>query len=289
MIRLAVHQTRYDLLSFVRNRQARFFTLLLPVIFLVIFVSVYGNQPAGPEHIKAATFYVPGIAALAVLSASFSNLVIATTTQRELGVLKRRRATPAPAAAIIAGRALASLVVSLAVAGAVIAIGGLVYGVHIAPGALGTLALSAAIGSLAFACLGYAVSTAIRTADAAQPTVLVLALPLQFISGVFIPPVNLPSALRHVAQAFPLQHLVAALSRGFLPGTHGVAWGDLAILAVWGAAGLPHRARALPLDPGSSHHLTHQPPKEATITTSNTNTRTTRMPRSARRAPAPRA
>ena len=238
MIRLAIHQTCYDLLSFLRNRQARFFTVLMPVIFLVIFVSVYGNQLVGPQRIKASTFYVPGIAALAVLSASFSNLVIAITTQRELGLLKRRRATPAPAAVIIAGRALTSLAVSLALTGAVTAIGSLAYGVHVAPRALGTLALSAAIGSLALACLGYAVSTAIRTADAAQPTVLILALPLQFISGVFIPSVNLPSALRHVAQAFPLQHLVAAFSRGLLPGTHGIAWSDLAILAAWGAAGL---------------------------------------------------
>jgi ABC-2 type transport system permease protein len=41
-----------------------------------------------------------------------------------------------------------------------------------------------------------------------------------------------------VAQAFPLEHLVAALSRGFLPGGTGVAWGDLAIVAAWGLAGL---------------------------------------------------
>jgi len=238
MIRLVLHQTRYDLLTFARNRQARFFTVLLPVIFLVIFVSVFGNQLVGPEHIKASTYYVPGIAALAVVSASFSNLVIAITAQRELGVLKRRRATPAPAAVIIAGRALTSLVVSVAVTAVVIAIGSIAYGVHVAPGALATLALSVAVGSLVLACLGYAVSSAIGWADAAQPAVLALTLPLSFISGVYIPSVQLPSALQHVAQAFPLQHLVTALGRGFLPGTHGVAWGDLAILAAWGAAGL---------------------------------------------------
>ena len=113
MIRLVLHQTRYDLLTVARNRQARFFTVILPVMFLVIFVSVFGNQLVGPEHIKASTYYVPGIAALAVLSASFSNLVIAITTQRELGVLRRRRATPAPASVIIAGRALTALVVAV--------------------------------------------------------------------------------------------------------------------------------------------------------------------------------
>jgi ABC-2 type transport system permease protein len=238
MIRLVLHQTRYDLLTVARNRQARFFTVILPVMFLVLFVSVFGNQLVGPEHIKASTYYVPGIAALAVLSASFSNLVIAITTQRELGVLRRRRATPAPASVIIAGRALTALVVAVAVTAVVIAIGSLAYGVHAAPGALGTLALSVVVGSLAFACLGFAVSSAIGSADAAQPAVLALTLPLSFISGVYIPWTQLPSALQHVAQAFPLQHLVAALSRGFLPGTHGVAWGDLAILAAWGAAGL---------------------------------------------------
>jgi ABC-2 type transport system permease protein len=238
MIRLVLHQTRYDLLTFARNRQARFFTVPLPLMFLVIFVSVFGNQLVGPEHIRASSYYVPGIAALAVLTASFSNLVIAITAQRELGVLKRRRATPAPAAAMIAGRALTSLVVSVVVTAVVIAIGSIAYGVHVAPGALGTLALSVAVGSLVLACLAYAVSSAVGSADAAQPAVLALTLPLSFISGVYIPSVGLPSALQHVAQAFPLQHLVAALGRGFLPGTHGVAWGDVAILAAWGVAGL---------------------------------------------------
>lgn len=238
MIRLILHQTRYDLLTFARNRQARFFTVLLPVIFLVIFASVFGDQRLGREHIKASTYYVPGIAALAVLTASFSNLVIAITTQRELGILRRRRATPVPAGVIIAGRAMTSLVVSLAVATVVIVIGAIVYRVHVAPGELGPLALSIAVGSLALACLGYAVTTVISAADSAQPATLAISLPLSFISGVYIPSLNLPTSLQHIAQVFPLRHLVAALSRGFLPGGAGVAWGDLAILAAWGLAGL---------------------------------------------------
>jgi ABC-2 type transport system permease protein len=238
MIRLVLHQTRYDLLTFARNRKARFFTVLLPVIFLVIFVSVFGNQLIGPEHIKASTYYVPGIAALAVLTASFSNLVIAITSQRELGILKRRRATPAPAGVVIAGRAITSLVVSLAVTSIVIAIGAIVYGVHVDPTALGALALSIAVGSLALACLGYAVATVIGPADAAQPATLAITLPLSFISGVYIPSLTLPTALRHASEAFPLQHLVAALSHGFLPGRTGVAWADLAVLAAWGLGGL---------------------------------------------------
>lgn len=238
MIRLVAHQTRYDLLSFARNRQARFFSVLLPVLFLVIFVGVFGDGRVGRAHVKASTYYVPGIAALAVLTTSFSSLVIVITAQRELGVLKRRRASPAPAAVIVAGRALTSLVVSVGVTAVVITIGNIAYGVHVDPAAIAALGLSVAVGSLVFACLGYAFSSAIGSADAAQPAVQALTLPLSFISGVYIPSLRLPSALRNVAQVFPLQHLVASLDRGFLPGTHGVAWGDLAILAAWGAGGL---------------------------------------------------
>jgi ABC-2 type transport system permease protein len=110
--------------------------------------------------------------------------------------------------------------------------------VHVDPSSLGALTLSVAVGSLALACLGYAVSSAIGSADSAQPVTLAITLPLSFISGVYIPSLRLPSALQHIAEVFPLQHLVAALDRGFLPGSTGVAWGDLAVVAVWGLAGL---------------------------------------------------
>jgi ABC-2 type transport system permease protein len=240
MTRLLAHQTRYELLTFVRNRQGPFFTVALPLIFLVIFVSVFGNNLVGPEHVKASTYYVPGIAALGLLSAAFTNLVISITAQRELGILKRRRATPVPAWVLVAARALCALVVGLVVMATVIAIGSAVYGVHIASSALPAVALTAAVGAFAFACLGYALSTLISSADAAQPVTLAVTLPLYFISGVFIPSVRLPSFLQHVAEAFPVQHLVTALHTGLIPGAHAgsVAWEDLGIVAAWGIAGL---------------------------------------------------
>ena len=90
------------MVGFWRNPQSRFFTLAVPIIFLVIFVSVFGNNTL-KNGVKASTYYVPGIAALAIIASSFLNLVIAITAQRESGVLKRRRATPVPASVLIAG------------------------------------------------------------------------------------------------------------------------------------------------------------------------------------------
>ena len=239
-LHLVAHKARYDLLGFLRNRQARFFTLVLPVIFLVIFVSVFGNDRVGPHNVKASTYYVPGLAALGVIAASFVNLVISITAQRELGVLKRRRSTPVPAWVLIAGRALTVIVVALAVLTVLLLLGRFAYGVRIPAETLPGIVVTAIVGAVTFCCLGYALSTAIRSADAAQPMVQAIMLPLYFISGVFIPNVSLPRWLRDVAKVFPVEHLAGGLRHAFDPGTHGIGivWSDLGVLALWAAAGL---------------------------------------------------
>ncbi len=237
---LIVHQARFDLLGFLRNRQSRFFTLILPIIFLVIFVSVFGNNKVGPQQVKASTYYVPGLAALGIIAGSFVNLVISITAQREAGVLKRRRSTPVPAWVLIAGRALTAIVVALGVMTVLLLIGRFAYGVRLPAATLPGVIITAIVGAVTFCCLGYALSTAIRSADAAQPMVQAIMLPLYFISGVFIPNVNLPRWLQDVAKVFPVEHLAGGLRHAFDPATHGIGivWSDLGILALWAAAGL---------------------------------------------------
>jgi ABC-2 type transport system permease protein len=235
-----VHQARYDLLGFLRNRQARFFTILLPVAFLVILAGVFGNHTVGPHHVRAATYYVPGLSAMAIIAASFVNLVISITAQRETGVLKRRRATPVPAWTLIAARTLTAMVVSLATMAVVLVIGRVAYGVTLPGSTIPGAVVIAVVGAIAFCCLGYALSTTIRSADAAQPMVQAVMLPLYFISGVFIPNVDLPTWLQDVARFFPVQHLADGLHHTFDPAVHGtgIAGGDLAVLSAWAVVGL---------------------------------------------------
>ena len=234
------HQFRYDLLAFIRNRQLRFFTIVLPLLFLVIFVSVFGNNEVGPDKVKASTYYVPGLSAMGVIAGSFFNLVISVTAQRETGVLKRRRATPVPAWVLIAGRALAAIVVALGVMTVLLLIGRFAYGVKLPTHTLPSVILTGVLGAVTFACLAYALTTAIRDEDAAQPMVQAIMLPLYFISGIFIPNVNLPGWLRTVAEVFPVQHLADGLHHAFDPATHGAGfvWSDIGMLALWAALGL---------------------------------------------------
>lgn len=239
-LQLVLHQSRYDLVAFMRNKQARFFTLLLPLAFLVILVGVFGNRTVGPQDVKESTYFIPGISALAVISASFVNLVISIVTQREAGGLKRRRATPVPASVLIAGRTLTAMAVSLVVMTVVLATGRLAYGVHLPVVAIPAVALTAVFGSITFCILGYALSTVIGSADAAQPIVQAVVLPLYFISGVFVPGVELPSWLRRIAEVFPVERLADGLHKTFSSAPHAftMAWSDLGVLAIWIAAGL---------------------------------------------------
>ena len=227
-----------------RNRQAQFFTLVLPVLFLAIFASIFGGtshtvKVAG-GRIHTSVAYVPGIVTLGIIAAAFINLVISVTAQREAGVLKPRRATPVPAVALIAGRALTSVVTALGCTVVLLGIGWIAFGAHVPARTAPALALAVVVGAVSFCCLGYAVASVIHDQDAAQPVTQAVMLPLYFISGVFVAVSALPGWLVDIADVFPVRHLAAALLTAYNPHTRGagLAGTDLLIVAVWGAAGL---------------------------------------------------
>jgi len=237
-VALVLHQARFDLLGFRRNRQATFFTLVLPLIFLVIFTGIFGSDIVNGE--KLSLLYVPGISAMAVIAASFINLVISITVLREEGILKRRRATPVPAWALITGRTLMAIAVATTSVIILLLVGRFAFHVHMPAKHIPGFAITAVVGVITFCVLGYAFSTAISNEDAAQPMVQAVMLPLYFISGIFIQPDALPSWLRNIAKVFPVQHLAHGLQHAFQPGTTGIGlnWGDLGALALWAAIGV---------------------------------------------------
>jgi ABC-2 type transport system permease protein len=252
---LVAHQVRYNLIPLGRTRQGGLVAaIVFPLIFLVLFVGVLGNHTVGATHVKAATYYVPGIAALAVVVASFTNLVTALVSQRESGILRRRRATPVPALVLIAAQAVTTLLLSLAGVAVLLGIGRLAYGVTLHGTALPGVLLTTLVGSIACSCLAYALSTAIGSVDSATPTVQAISLPLYFISGVFIPNVDLPPWLQQVAKVFPVEHLANGLHHAFNPAIHGTAvpWTDLAVLAAWSAAGLAVALRRFSWSPSAA-------------------------------------
>jgi ABC-2 type transport system permease protein len=183
---------------------------------------------------------VPGIIALGIIAAALINVVISVTAQLEAGVLKRRRATPVPASAVIAGRALTAVVTALGIAAVLLGVGWVGYGAHIPARTAPPLVLTIVVGAFSFTCLGYALASVIHDQDAAQPVTQAVMLHLYFISGVFVAASALPVWLVKVAGVFPVRHLAAARLVAYNPHTQGagLAGTDLLIIAAWGAAGL---------------------------------------------------
>jgi ABC-2 type transport system permease protein len=237
---LLVHQFRFDQKVFWRNPASVFFTVMLPLIFLFIFATIFGNDEIEERGVKTTTYYVPAIISLAVVSATAVSLAINLTEDRERGLLKRVRGTPLPPSVFVAGRVGNSLVISLLMVVLVAILGRLVYGVSLPDQSIPAILVTLAVGAFAFSCIGFALTVIIPSEDAAPAVTNALLLPLYFISGVFIPDSEIPSGVLQVADVFPVRHFFEAFFTAWDPNTSGAGFefGQLAIVAAWGALGL---------------------------------------------------
>jgi ABC-2 type transport system permease protein len=237
---LVAHEFRYDQKQFWRNPASVFFTVMLPVIFMVIFNLIFGNDYIDELKLNTSTYYVPAIITLAVVGATTQSLAINLVDDREGGMLKRVRGTPLPGWVFIAGRVGNSLVISALMVVLVAVIGRIFYSVSIPTTRMPAVLVTLAIGAFAFCCLGFALTAAIPSADAAPAVTNATVLPLYFLSGVFIPESEIPSGVLHFADLFPVRHFFEAFFTAWDPNTTGAGfeWGQLAIVAAWGIAGL---------------------------------------------------
>jgi ABC-2 type transport system permease protein len=239
---LVLHQLRYDQKSFWRNPASVFFTVMFPVLLLVIFALVFSGQTVDVSGgIDVDAYYVPAIITLAVISATMQSLAMSLTIARDDGRLKRARGTPMPPWVFIAGRIGNAVVVSLLMLALLAAIGKLAFGVSIPWSRLPEIVVTLTIGAAAFCCLGIALTAAIPSADAAAPIANFTLLPLYFLSGVFIPEDQIPNGVLGFADVFPVRHFFEAFFSVYEPagnGGAGMQWGHLGVVAVWGALGL---------------------------------------------------
>lgn len=186
--RLLAHQVRYDQKTFRRDPAAVFFTLALPLMFLVIFVSLFGNLTTRVDgrSVRSSTYQVPGIIVFAVVSATMVNLAVTLTAARERGTLKRIRVMPLPGAVFLAARVVTAILITLLAVLITVGFGWAAYGVDVPGRTLPGLLASLVIGAAAFCCLGFALSTAIPSENAAPAIASAIVMPLYFISAVFM-------------------------------------------------------------------------------------------------------
>lgn len=238
---LMLRQIRYENRWFWRNPPAAFFTFVFPLIFLVLFNVIFGNNdievPGGST--KESTFYVPAIGALSVITACYTNIAMTICYTRDDGVLKRIRGTPLPVWVYVIARVLHAMLIGALLVAIVVAFGAAFYGVDVPDNTFPAFLATVLVGSAAFSMLGLAITTVIPNAEAAPAIVNFTILPLFFISDVFINLEDNPTWLDAVANVFPVVHFSKAMQTAFNPFEAGSGFepAHLAVIAAWGVAG----------------------------------------------------
>ena len=240
--RMVVRQARYQVITIWRIPVAFFFTLALPLIMLVLFNALFGDDVVeivgGSWPVRQ--FYTGGIAAFTAVSATYTNLANMVPLRRDEGVLKRWRGTPLPTWTYMSGFVLSAVAIALAAVLAMLTLGVVAYDLEIVWAKMPAAALTFIVGVATFAALGLALAAVIRSASSASAAANATLLPLAFVSNIFIPlDDDSPSWLTKIGDLFPLKPFAEAFQDCFNPLVEppGVAWGDLAYVAVWGIAG----------------------------------------------------
>jgi ABC-2 type transport system permease protein len=232
---LLTHQLRAEQKLFWRSRELAFFTFLLPIVFFLILASAYGDEEI--EGADGYLYLVSGMIGYGAAATTFAGLALLLVIRRESGVLKRLRATPLPPWTYIAAVLTSIVFVFFLEAVALVVLARLAFDVAI-PENLLSLAGALALGALAFAALGVALTVAIRSAEGSSAVVNAIYLPITFISGSFFSYDAFPAVLRAVAEVLPLIHLIR-LVRDVMVFDDQI-WdhlGAVAVVAAWGVAG----------------------------------------------------
>lgn len=268
-LRLLWFQIRAQNRFFWRVPIGAFFTLALPIIMLVLFVALFGNDlddATETGDITAAQFYTPALAVFAVGSATYTNIAINLSTRREDGILRRVRSTPLPPSIYLAGAIGSAVWIALVSATIMVCLGVVLYSVNLELAKLPAMVLAFVVGSATFATLGVALASVAKSASSASALANATILPMAFISNIFVDiGSDPPRYLQVAADIFPLKHFGSAFAEAMNPWSDAPAieWERLGILVVWLVVGAVIARSTFSWDPvvGNSGTRTRSGPR----------------------------
>ncbi|HZC71971.1 MAG TPA: ABC transporter permease [Jatrophihabitans sp.] len=200
--------TRRNLLVWMRVPAYIAFTVIQPVMFVLIFRYVFGGAiPVGVEG-GYVNFLMPGIIAQTAAFATFGT-AIALAIELQKGVIDRFRSMPMARSAVLAGRLVADtsrmLVTILIIVGV-----GYAVGFRFENGFLPAVAMIAfaTLFGLAICCIAAFTGLAIKDEESVQAFGMIWLFPLTFLSSAFVPIDTMPGWLQAFANNQPVTYVV---------------------------------------------------------------------------------
>lgn len=205
--------TRRNLIQTMRVPELLFFSLVQPVIFVLLFAYVFGGAIPIPGDTAADAYrqyLMPGIFGQTVAFAAASSTV-GLAEDMHKGLIDRFRALPMSPPAVLIGRTFADAARQILVL-VVLSITGYLVGWRIDNGLLNAIWAYALLLLFAYtvAWIGAWIGLYMPNPETANTAGLVWLFPLTFLSNAFVPINSLPGALQVVAAWNPISALVLA-------------------------------------------------------------------------------
>lgn len=201
-----------------------------PILWLVIFGTTFSQIKAIPTgDLPYLDFLAPGvIAQSALFIAIFYGIQI--IWERDAGVLTKLLVTPTPRAALVAGKAFAAGVRSVAQAIIVVVVA-LLMGVGMSwhPLRLLGMVVVVMLGAAFFSCLSLSIAGLALRRDRLMGIGQAITMPLFFASNALYPIEMMPGWLQVISRVNPLSYEVSAL-RGLLLDAPTNYWIDFGVL-----------------------------------------------------------
>lgn len=233
----AVTMLHRNLLHMVRYPGLSIFTIGGPVVFLLLFVYVFGGTlgaglpGVGPGAGRAEylAYVIPGILAITIAGSAGGT---ATTVSMDMteGITARFRSMAIPRAAVLAGHVLGNTIQAVLAVVLVLAVG-LLVGFRATAGPVEWIAVLGILTLAAFAITWLAVGMGMqaRSVETASNLPLVFTL-LPFLGSGFVPTGSMPGGMQWFAEHQPFTPIIETV-RGLLLGTE-LGW-DPALAVGW--------------------------------------------------------
>lgn len=203
--------TRRNLLVWMRVPAYIAFTVIQPVMFVLMFRYVFGG--AIPVQVKGGyvNFLMPGIIGQTAAFATFGT-AIALATEVQKGVIDRLRSMPMARSAVLAGRLVADTARMLITILIIVGVG---YGVGFRfqngfGGAVGMVLLATLFG-VSFSCIAAYTGLAIKDEESVQAFGMIWLFPVVFLSSAFVPIRTMPGWLQAFANNQPVTYVIDTL------------------------------------------------------------------------------
>ena len=207
---------------FLREPMSAFFTLVFPLMYLLLFGAISGNEPTpqygGQRTIDAS---IPGLTAMIICVAGLMSTTMTMSTYREKGILRRLRTTPVSPLVVLVAQVIVVFTMTALGMFLLVAAGVLVYHVRFEGNPFSLLA-GFVLSSLSFFGIGFILAGTMPTTRSAWVVGMVLLYPMLLLSGAFFTVELLPAAVQKVSAFIPLTYVVNLLGGLWM----GQPWGD---------------------------------------------------------------